>query len=142
MSDNEEYDQGLTDIRMKLALDKNDWFTYFKIRDKYIKLMIFSFFVVWAILAFIAIIFDFNPIFLFVVPNIAWLVFCAPYFIYKLYNMSKLINIKKEEVVINIWNSKTHDIKEIMLITGLERIFVEYYLKKNKLLSENDLNTS
>lgn len=142
MSDNEDYDKGLDDIRMKLAMEKNDWFTYFKIRDKYIKLMIISFFMVWTILAIVEIVFDLNAIFLFVVPNIVWIVFCAPYFVYKLYNLSKLINIKKEEVVVNIWKNKTHDIKEIMLITGLEGIFVEYYLKKNNLLTDTNSNSN
>ena len=133
MVERNDYDQGLRDVRMKMAKERTEWFKFFLIRDKYIKLMILSFFSVWAILGSSAILFDLNGYFLFVVPNILWIFFIAPFFGFKINQLSKIINSKKEDLVIHVWKTKTQQIDEIMLLTGLDKIFVEFYLTKNGL---------
>lgn len=133
MSEYDNYDQDLTQMRMAIGKENSDWYKYFKIRDHYIKLMLVSFLIVWSILSTLAIILQLNSLFIFLVPNLAWIFVCLPYFIYKIAQVSKMVNAKKEEVVVTLWTTKTQSIKEIMLRTGLERNFIEYYLKKNGL---------
>ncbi len=134
MTDSDDYDQDFTEIRMNIAKEQNEWFIFFKFRDQYIRLMILSFFAVWLILGTISILLKVTVIVLFFIPNIVWIIICLPYFAIKINNISKVINSKKEEVVVNLWKTKTHDIKEIMLLTGLERNFIEFYLEKNRLI--------
>ena len=140
MPDNEDYDRGLQDVRMKIAMEKNEWFKYFKVREAYIKLMIISFFTVWFLLGIVSVFLQENSLGIFVVPNIVWMFICFPYFAMKIIQLSSLINLKKEEVVVCTWKNKTHNIKDIILITGLEKIFVEYYLSKNGLINESKNN--
>lgn len=136
MDENKFYDEGLQDIRMTLAMEDSDWYKTFKLRDHYIKLLIISYFLNWVIFVTVTLLLRLSTYFLFIVPNLAWIFLCSPFFIYKLRKLTILMNQKKEELVINIWNTKTKDINKIILLTGIDKIFIEYYLKKNGLKSE------
>lgn len=137
MEETQEYDEHLKDIRLKIAMEKSEWYTYFQLRDKFINWMIFSFFGVYAIIAVLLILLNFGFLYIAFVPNLTWLIFFAPFFSLKIYFLSKKINEKKEEIVLQTWNV-THDIDEIGFITGLEEIFIRYYLKKNGLYEHKD----
>ena len=134
MVERNEFDRELREVRMKMAMEKTEWFKYFKIRDKYIKITIVSFFVVWIILASFFIVIRFDSIYLFVIPNLFWIFLVAPVFSYKINHLTNIINSKKEELIIHLWKTKTQQIEEIIILTGIDKIFVEYYLTKNELL--------
>ena len=136
MDERNEYDRELREVRMKMAMEQTEWFKFFKIRDKYIKLTMLSFVVVWIILGTLIIALKLNSIYLFVVPNLAWIFLVAPFFSLKIIHLSNIINSKKEELIVHVWKTKTQQIDEIMVLTGLDKIFVEYYLTKNELVSK------
>ena len=132
MDESDNYDENLKDIRLKIAMEKNDWYSYFKERNKYINRMILSFFGLWTFLGIILILYKYDFIYFVFVPNLLWLIVFLPFFIYKLYTLTNIIKKKQEEIILLSWN-KTHNINAIMLLTGLEENYIRYYLTKNGL---------
>lgn len=144
MTERNLYDQELREVRMKMAMKKTEWYKFFKIREKYVGLTILSFIVVWIVLGTLFLFLGLNSIYLFVLPNLVWIFLVAPFFGIKIIHLSNIINIKKEELIVNLWKTKTQEINEIMALSGIDEIFVEYYLIKNELLpksAQRELNS-
>ena len=137
--DASNFDEDFLKIRKKIASQKNEWYRPFNERNSIITLTIFSVLFVntvldiYALLMYLVLI----PIIYLIVPNIAWGIFCFPYFFLKIKKLNKLIEDKRQESVINSFQ-KHHNVNEIVLDTGISKQFVEYYLTKNNLVLDSN----
>ena len=129
MSD--DYDSEIHDIRVKIAVKRNEWYLLFNKRDKLIKYMVLSLIITWLIMFFGSLFMYSNFFINLLLPNILWIIIFFPYFSYKIYNISIKISIKREEIVLKVYELKTKNIAEIELITGIEKRHIFYYLNKH-----------
>jgi hypothetical protein len=134
MANNNDYDKDIDKIRFNLAKEKNDWYIFFKERNQYTIILIISLFITWILLSGISIFFKFNLFYLIFVPNGVWAIFVAPYFVFKIFKLSAVISAKKEEVVVNLYKTKTQNVKKLALLSGVDESYVSYYLEKNNVI--------
>ena len=136
----ENFDDVLLDVQRSIGMEHNEWFKTFKVREKYMKILLITFFSIWYVSIGAMLILKIEIHLILILPHFIWIFLCVPFILFKIHKLTEEINEEREEAIVNIWKTKTHDIKEIIKITGCQKIYVDYYLNKNKLITTTKSN--